>query len=239
MDCVNCKQQPETNFRKYDSGSYRSQCKKCENEYDKLRKKKKRQKHVETTYVECSRCSEKKALKEFAKLKKYDKKVCLLCYPLYLTECKTEWCAKERRVNPNYRLKKSLAARLRNVLHKNDTTMSYIGCNIHFLRQWLEYNFTADMTWENYGTFWSIDHVIPVSKFDLTIERQKLECWNWSNLVPVLCSYNSSKKGNLDEDQINNIKERIIKFKEEGSTTKWFSEDLCILLRYSLTLTEK
>ncbi len=240
MECVKCNQQkPEKNFRKYENGSYRRCCKKCDNEYDKLRKKQKRQQYLETTYTECSRCSEKKPLKNFAKLKKYDKKVCLLCYPSYLTECKVKWCANERKANPNYRIKKSLAARLRSLLNKDNTTTSYIGCNIPFLREWFEYNFTQDMSWDNYGTYWSIDHVIPVSKFDLTIEQQKLECWNWTNLVPVLCCYNSSKKNSLDETQINHIKKKLIKFKEEGSTTKWFSEDLCILLRYSLTLAEK
>ena len=74
----------------------------------------------------------------------------------------------------NYRIKKSLAARLRTVLVKNDSTMNYIGCNIQYLREWFEYNFTSEMNWDNYGSYWSIDHIIPVCKFDLTIEDEKL-----------------------------------------------------------------
>lgn len=239
-ECVKCKQTKKISFfRQYKNGSKRHQCKACDNEDDKNRKKLKRQKYSENTFVECSECSLKKNIKEFSILKKYKKKVCLQCYPVYLTRCKTEWCSKETKKNPNYRIKKSLAARLRNVLHKNDSTMNYIGCNIQFLREWFEYNFTKEMSWSNYGDYWSIDHVIPVNKFDLQNERQKYECWNWTNLVPVPSSYNSSKKNTFDEKQIIKIKERLVKFKEEGSTTKWFSEDLCILLRYSLTLAEK
>ena len=122
----------------------------------------------------------------------------------------------------NYRIKKSLAARLRTVLVKNDSTMNYIGCNIQYLREWFEYNFTSEMNWDNYGSYWSIDHIIPVCKFDLSLEDEKFKCCNWTNLMPVTIKFNSSKK-DIDMDQINSILNKLEKFKEEGSTTKWFS----------------
>jgi hypothetical protein len=43
--------------------------------------------------------------------------------------------------------------------------------------------------------------------------------------MPVTVKYNSSKK-EIDITQINNIIKKLEKFKEEGSTTKWFSGDL-------------
>jgi hypothetical protein len=174
--------------------------------------------------VKCDQCGEVKALKNFAKLKKfYKKKICVLCYPKFLTEQKTEWCRHERETNMNYRIKKSLAARLREVLTKTTATMNYIGCNIQYLRKWFAYNFTPEMTWENYGSYWSIDHIIPVSKFDLTKDDEKFKCWNWSNMMPVTVKFNSVKKEKIDMDQIHNIMPKIKQFKEEGSTTKWFS----------------
>jgi hypothetical protein len=105
--------------------------------------------------------------------------------------------------------------------------MNYIGCNIQYLREWFEYNFTDEMKWDNYGSYWSIDHIIPVCKFDLTNEDEKLKCWNWSNLMPVTVKFNCSKK-DIDSNQVNYILEKIINFKEEGSTTKWFSEDFIL-----------
>jgi hypothetical protein len=190
---------------------------------DKARKKQRRQNRLNNTFVKCEKCQEEKTLKNFAKLKKfYKKKICLSCYPLFLKEQKTEWCKNARNTNMNYRIKKSLAARLRTVLVKTDSTMNYIGCNIQYLREWFEYNFTDEMNWDNYGSFWSIDHIIPVCKFDLTIDDEKLKCWNWSNLMPVTIKYNSSKKM-IDMNQVNYIINRLEKFKEEGSTTKWFS----------------
>jgi hypothetical protein len=66
-----------------------------------------------------------------------------------------------------------------------------------------------------------------VCKFDLTIEDEKLKCWNWSNLMPVTIKYNSSKK-EIDINQVNFILNKIQKFKEEGSTTKWFSGEFIL-----------
>jgi len=228
--CVKCENIKQINdFRKYhENNRYSNVCKKCLNDMDKIRKKNLRKTKAETFIVECEKCNEKKPLKDFAKLKKfYKKKICLTCYPSFLTEQKTEWCRNQRNTNINYRIKKSLAARLRCVLTKNTSTMNYIGCNIQYFREWLEYNFTEDMNWDNYGTYWSIDHIIPVCKYDLTNEDEKLKCWNWSNMMPVTINYNSSKK-NIDTNQINYIVKKLEKFKEEGSTTKWFSEEFLL-----------
>jgi hypothetical protein len=195
---------------------------------DKTRKKKCRESKANNTFIKCEKCQEEKALKNFAKLKKYYKrKICISCYPLFLREQKTEWCKNAHNTNMNYRIKKSLAARLRTVLVKKTSTMNYIGCNIQYLREWFEFNFTSEMNWDNYGSFWSIDHIIPVCKFDLTKDNEKLQCWNWSNMMPVTIKFNSTKK-QIDMNQVNYIIERLEKFKEEGSTTKWFSEEFLI-----------
>ena len=228
--CSKCEQLKQLcDFRKYvDINRYSGVCKKCLNEMDKLRKQNVRKHKAENFIVTCEKCQENKPLKLFAKLKKnYKKKICLSCYPSFLTEQKTEWCKNQHNTNMNYRIKKSLAARLRNVLQKNTTTMNHIGCNIQYFREWLEYNFTDEMNWSNYGSYWSIDHIIPVCTYDLTIEHEKLKCWNWSNMMPVTVKYNSSKK-NIDVSQLQYIAQKLEKFKEEGSTTKWFSEEFLI-----------
>jgi len=160
----------------------------------------------------CEKCCEEKDLKDFFKSKKfYKKKICFSC----CSALKSEHCSI------NCRLKKSLALRLRKDLTKNDTTMHYIGCNIQYLREWLEYNFERDMNWDNYGTYWFIDHVVPICKFDLTDEKEKLKCWNWTNLFPCV-----RRTQFLDTTH---ILQKINKFKEEGSTTKWFSGDILTL----------
>ena len=219
-------------YRRYNENKFSNTCKGCLNEMDKTRKKIARENRANNTLVKCEKCNEEKSLKNFTKLKKYyKKKICLSCYPLFLREQKTGWCKNEHNTNTNtnmnYRIKKSLAARLRTVLNKNNSTMNYIGCNIQYLREWFEYNFTSEMNWDNYGSYWSIDHIIPVCKFELTDEDEKLKCCNWTNLMPVTVKYNSSKKS-IDMEQIEYIVNKIEKFKEEGSTTKWFSSEFIL-----------
>jgi hypothetical protein len=227
--CKNFNNKNQLNsYRKYNETRYSSTCKSCLNERDEIRKINNRRIKSETILANCEKCNKEKPLKDFAKLKKYyKKKICLTCYPIFLREQKTELCRNESNTNINYRIKKSLASRLRNVLTKNDTTMNYIGCNIQYLREWFEYNFTEEMNWDNYGSYWSIDHIIPVCKFNLTDENEKLRCWNWTNMMPVPIKFNSSKK-KIDINKINYILERIKTFKEEGSTTKWFSRELTL-----------
>jgi len=240
-------------FRKYTDkeNSFSKTCKKCLNEQDKLRKKNLRQKKLETLIAKCEKCQEKKLLKEFSKLKKfYKKKICISCYPRFLTEQKNEWCKNESNTNINYRLKKSIASRLRSVIIKNSTTMNYIGCNIQYLREWFEYNFTKEMNWDNYGSYWTIDHVIPVHKFDLTDETEILKCWNWSNLMPVQLLKKVDKNGNqilapplqkvdIDMNQVTNIIQKLENFKEEGSTTKWFSKEFVFNLEFAESKAKK
>jgi len=86
---------------------------------------------------------------------------------------------------------------LRNQLHKSLTNESisdlkYLGCNIEFLKKWIEYRFDNIMNWENFGSYWEIDHIIPISKFD-----NIALCFHWTNLQPLTVSENRSKKDKI------------------------------------------
>jgi hypothetical protein len=55
------------------------------------------------------------------------------------------------------------------------------------------------MSWENYGTLWHIDHVIPKSWFrietDAGIDEYELKaCWSLQNLQPLTADENLKKK---------------------------------------------
>jgi len=237
--CTKCKlNQPIEKYRVYSDNSHSNTCKSCANEMDKIRKIKARKIKSETVLTKCEKCNEEKALKNFSKLKRfYKKKICISCYPKFLTEQKTEWCKNEHNSNMNYRIKKSLAAHLRDILVKTDSTMNYIGCNIQYLREWFEYNFSSEMNWNNYASYWFIDHIIPSCKFDLTLEDEKFKCCNWSNLIPVQLfkkvEQNIYQKVNQNLappflKKVEYIVNKLEKFKEEGSTTKWFSKEFIL-----------
>jgi hypothetical protein len=46
--------------------------------------------------------------------------------------------------------------------------------------------------------------------------------------MPMIAKENSSKKNSMNFDQINFVLNQLDKFKEEGSTTKWFSRELAL-----------
>jgi hypothetical protein len=59
------------------------------------------------------------------------------------------------------------------------------------LRQHLETKFKEGMTWDNYGNYWHVDHVRPLSWFNLEVEFNK--AWDLNNLQPLEASINYSK----------------------------------------------
>jgi len=77
---------------------------------------------------------------------------------------------------------------------KSGSAVRDLGCSISGLKLHLESKFQPDMTWDNYGE-WHIDHIKPLSKFDLTDRDQLLEACHYTNLQPLWAEENL-KKGN-------------------------------------------
>ncbi len=74
--------------------------------------------------------------------------------------------------------------------------MQLIGCTINELKKHLESKFEPWMNWENQGQGgWDIDHIIAMSKFDLSCPVQQHACCHYSNLQP-LGHADNVRKGN-------------------------------------------
>lgn len=67
-----------------------------------------------------------------------------------------------------------------------------LGCTIDELKSYLESKFKLGMTWEN-RSLWHIDHIRPLSSFDLTDREQLLIACNWQNLQPLWAQENLLK----------------------------------------------
>jgi hypothetical protein len=103
-----------------------------------------------------------------------------------------EYKNKKRQTDPTFRIKESLRTRLQTGLRKynlkkseNLRTQELIGCTFHTLKEYLEAKFLPTMSWNNYGKYWHIDHIIPCSKFDLTEEEEQKKCFHYTNLQPL------------------------------------------------------
>lgn len=58
----------------------------------------------------------------------------------------------------------------------------YFGLDIENIRRWFEYQFTNDLTWENFAKKWQFDHILPVTYFDHSLDEELRLCWNFTNL---------------------------------------------------------
>lgn len=72
-----------------------------------------------------------------------------------------------------------------------------LGCTYAQARKWIESQFQRGMSWNNVGE-WEIDHIVPISSFDLTDERQ-VRCVNhFTNLRPLWAQDNRRKRDKLE-----------------------------------------
>lgn len=68
-----------------------------------------------------------------------------------------------------------------------------IGCDPDTLCLILEAQFLPGMTWDNYGSAWHVDHIIPLSAYDLTDLEQQREAFHYTNLQPMWAHENMAK----------------------------------------------
>lgn len=222
-DCSQCKVSlPLTNFyldrSLFTKVAYRSKCKGCCKKNNNLRKT-----HIPDTAVKekkCSSCSGVKKYSEFYVSKRHLDgyfKECIACIEIKrknkgnnpkFKRTKEYMIAynKKRNSEPNYKLKYALRSNLHSHIRriengvKSERTLTYVGCSLDFLKSWFEFQFDQHMTWDNHGTYWHIDHIMPCSSFNLTKNDMLHACYNWSNLRPVNALENLSKGDKVDNE---------------------------------------
>lgn len=118
----------------------------------------------------------------------------LICSP----ECKEQ---RHKEALVKSRISNRVSWQLHKVLKgKDDFLWSEVtGYNSHDLYVHLEKQFIKEMSWDNYGTYWVVDHIIPKRLFN---HRNRLElsmCWALPNLQPLeRCENEKDKGGRID-----------------------------------------
>jgi hypothetical protein len=97
-------------------------------------------------------------------------------------------------------LKSKIGIRLRKRLNrainkgKKGSAIKDLGCTVEFLIKHLESKFQPGMTWKNHGLYgWHIDHIRPLSSFDLTDLEQLKKACHYTNLQPLWAKDNLKK----------------------------------------------
>ena len=124
-----------------------------------------------------------------------------------LKEAQQEW--QKRRKEKYYslttidKLPDLLRTRIRNGLKycgKSESTKELLGCSYAFFKKYIESLFSSGMSWNNYGNSrnnWNIDHIIPISKFNLTLKEERIRAFNYKNCQPIWAIDNFRKKDKI------------------------------------------
>lgn len=77
---------------------------------------------------------------------------------------------------------------------------SLVGYTLAELKKHLEMQFTPEMNWDNYGSYWHIDHKIPVAAFNFNApdEIDFRRCWALKNLQPLEAVKNLRKSDTVN-----------------------------------------
>lgn len=105
---------------------------------------------------------------------------------------------KNKKHNPNFKLRKSIRDRIYSALKGNSKTSSslgLLGCSVNECWNHLENKFKPGMTRENHGSVWHIDHIKPCCAFDLSKESEQKKCFHYTNLQPLFIEENLKKSG--------------------------------------------
>jgi hypothetical protein len=113
----------------------------------------------------------------------------------YHTKYSRLYKSKREKKDPMFKVINKLRTRIWYAIKRNNKskkTLDLLGCSIEQLKTHLESQFTEGMSWENYGK-WHIDHIIPLSSFNLQDEIQLSKSCHYSNLQPLWAKDNLSK----------------------------------------------
>ena len=120
--------------------------------------------------------------------------------PEYMKKYQRQYQKERKANNINFKLANNLRSRLRKALlkqvaSKNDTTEALLEISYSEFRNYVEYLMTPDMNWLNI----QLDHVRPLSSFDLKDYEQLKEATHYTNIQPLLAKDNRSKSDRYHE----------------------------------------
>ena len=195
--CTECKQSKAlTEFHKDSQArnGLRSQCKECMKARNRMYYKKNREK----CYALCLKYKQNNREKCCAWTKKYRQ------FPENRKR-RNARMRERRKKDPQFKLSAYLRNRLQKALKGNSksaSTMTLLGCSFTHLQKHLEKQFLPGMSWVNHGPVWHIDHMMPLSFFDLTKPEEQRKACHYTNLQPMWAKENMSKQDKVIYNRI-------------------------------------
>lgn len=94
-----------------------------------------------------------------------------------------------------------IRSRLSNALNgqfKSGSSIDDLGCTVDEFIIYIESKFLAGMNWDNHGRRgWHLDHIIPISSFDLSNREEFLKAVHYTNIQPLWAIDNLRKSNKI------------------------------------------
>jgi len=196
-------------------------CKECNNERRKNRYKNDDE-HRKKTIQQASEFKHKKIVeRKKSKLEEIGEgnKKCIVCSTTKSSEKFRHnrlHCKDCERDEPIEKFKRNVRSRIHMALKQNKDmhTVKYLGCTSPEYLKWI-CNYDERYNLENHGTVWHIDHVIPLSRFNLEDKEEQMIAFNWRNTMPLSAHENLSKHTKIIKTQIEQHLTYLKKYHEE------------------------
>ena len=150
-----------------------------------------------------------------------DNKKCSVCFTIK-NKCKFRYnrlkCRDCERDDPVEKFKRNIRSRIWIALKKNKElhTIQYLGISSPDYLQWMV-TYNEKYTLDNHGNNgWHIDHVIPLSKFNLDNIDEQMIAFNWRNTMPLSAKENLSKNSKILLPQIEQHLEKLKEYHLEN-----------------------
>jgi sugar-specific transcriptional regulator TrmB len=101
--------------------------------------------------------------------------------------------------DPIFKLKFYTRSLIRNAFKRKFTeksakTIEILGCSFEEFKLYIEKKFDDNMNWDNYGEYWELDHIKPISISNT--EKELLELNHYTNFQPLYWRDNLKKSDN-------------------------------------------
>lgn len=111
-----------------------------------------------------------------------------------------EYCKNRKSVDPLYKLSRGIRSLIlisfRNQFTtKSKKTIEILGCSFDEFKSYLESKFDDKMNWENQGTYWHMDHIIPISSAQTEEDVYRLN--HYTNFQPLYWEDNLKKSNKI------------------------------------------
>lgn len=203
--CKEIKSQEDFSVAKRVKGGLQAWCKDCKRDYNAeyMKKYRKSEKYVETKKEQDKRYGQSDKAKAYRK-EYWSRPHIKARRKVYMKE----YVATRRKKEPKFRLDQSISGLINSSLKRyggkkmRRSWEDLVDFKLEELVRHLEKQFNETMSWDNYGSYWWVDHIKPISlfRYKSAEELEFRECWSLLNLQPLEKIANIRKSNSYREE---------------------------------------